>query len=109
MEAHTNADDATRYRAEEEVAAWARRDPVVRLERLLRADGLLDDAEVEATAKQAEELAGQLRERMSADPVVSPAELFAHVYADMPPRLREQAALLADELADGTADDVRGG
>lgn len=32
IEAHTNADDATRYRAGEEVQAWLDRDPIARLE-----------------------------------------------------------------------------
>ena len=43
MQAHTNADDATRYRQDDEVAAWVERDPITRLETYLRADGLLTD------------------------------------------------------------------
>ena len=31
MQAHTNADDATRYRADAEVQAWAAKDPLVRM------------------------------------------------------------------------------
>ena len=37
MEAHTNADDASRYRDAAEVEAWRDRDPVARLETYLRA------------------------------------------------------------------------
>ena len=44
MEAHTNADDATRYRTSAEVSAWLERDPITRLDTYLRANGLLDDA-----------------------------------------------------------------
>ncbi len=44
IEAHTNADDATRYRSSAEVSAWLERDPIARLEAYLRAHELLDDA-----------------------------------------------------------------
>ncbi|CAM5342590.1 hypothetical protein SMICM304S_06671 [Streptomyces microflavus] len=43
MEAHTNADDATRYRVDSEVEAWRAHDPVQLLERELTGRGLLDD------------------------------------------------------------------
>jgi 2-oxoisovalerate dehydrogenase E1 component alpha subunit len=35
---------------------------------------------------------------MNADPVLDPADLFAQVYAEPTPQLREQAALLREEL-----------
>ncbi|HEX5569306.1 MAG TPA: thiamine pyrophosphate-dependent enzyme, partial [Streptomyces sp.] len=44
IDAHTNADDATRYRDDAEVEAWREHDPIVLLERELTARGLLDDA-----------------------------------------------------------------
>src|SRR6478609_7654188 len=43
MQAHTNADDDTRYREREEVQAWLARDPLRRLRTHLRAVGALDD------------------------------------------------------------------
>jgi pyruvate dehydrogenase E1 component alpha subunit len=36
---------------------------------------------------------------MNADVEVDPAELFQHVYAEPTRQLREQAAMLAEELA----------
>ena len=44
IEAHTNADDATRYRTGAEVSAWLERDPIARLAAYLKAKNLLDDA-----------------------------------------------------------------
>ena len=44
VEAHTNADDAARYRPDAEVQAWLARDPLRRLEAYLRGRGLLDDS-----------------------------------------------------------------
>ena len=74
MEAHTNADDASRYRDPDEVEAWRDRDPVARLETYLRARGVLDDAAVAAIAEEAEAYAADLRERMNAQPAGRPAQ-----------------------------------
>ncbi|CAM5323240.1 Pyruvate dehydrogenase E1 component alpha subunit OS=Streptomyces griseomycini OX=66895 GN=FHS37_002017 PE=4 SV=1 [Streptomyces griseomycini] len=43
VEAHTNADDATRYRGDAEVETWRQHDPIALLERELTARGLLDE------------------------------------------------------------------
>lgn len=99
IDAHTNADDAGRYRDEAEVAAWRAHDPVALLERELTARGLLDDAARKRAADEAEALAADLRERMQRDPALDPAELFAHVFAEPTPQLREQEAQLRAELA----------
>jgi pyruvate dehydrogenase E1 component alpha subunit len=99
IEAHTNADDATRYRTSDEVAAWLDRDPVDRLEAYLVSRGLLDNARRAAVAAEAEEFAASVRAKMNADTAPSPDELFEHVYATMPRHLREQAAALREELA----------
>lgn len=99
MDAHTNADDASRYRAEAEVERWRHRDPVDRLSRYLRDQGVLDENTVTLVAAEAERVAADLRERLSAEPQTDPMELFAHVYAMPTPQLREQAAMLAAELA----------
>ncbi|MEU3721263.1 pyruvate dehydrogenase (acetyl-transferring) E1 component subunit alpha [Streptomyces sp. NPDC031705] len=98
MEAHTNADDATRYRSDAEVEAWKAHDPVQLLERELTARGILDDAGIEEARDAAEAMAADLRERMNAEPVLDPMDLFAHVYAEQTGRLREQAAMLRTEL-----------
>ena len=99
MEAHTNADDAKRYRDEAEVGVWLQRDPLSRLERYLRSRDLLDDARGEAVTTEAETLAAQVREVMNAELPIDPQVLFAHVYAEPTAELRVQAAALAAELA----------
>ncbi|WP_329456825.1 pyruvate dehydrogenase (acetyl-transferring) E1 component subunit alpha [Streptomyces sp. NBC_01497] len=98
VEAHTNADDATRYRDDDEVAAWRAYDPVRLLEGALRGRGLLDDDEVARVARDAEEMAARLRERMNAEPVLDPMDLFGQVYAERTSQLEEQAARLRAEL-----------
>ncbi|MBT2524317.1 pyruvate dehydrogenase (acetyl-transferring) E1 component subunit alpha [Streptomyces flavidovirens] len=98
IEAHTNADDATRYRGDAEVEAWRAHDPVQLLERELTERGMLDQDAVREAREAAETMAAELRERMNADPVLDPMDLFAHVYAEKTAQLREQEALLRAEL-----------
>lgn len=99
IEAHTNADDATRYRTEPEVDAWREHDPILLMDRALRELGLLDDELVQDAADEAEALAARMRAEFHADPELDPMTLFAHVYAEPTQQLREQAAQLSAELA----------
>ncbi|MER6747747.1 pyruvate dehydrogenase (acetyl-transferring) E1 component subunit alpha [Streptomyces fungicidicus] len=101
VEAHTNADDATRYRGDSEVETWKRHDPIALLERELTGRGLLDDDAVETARRDAEAMAADLRSRMNQDPALDPMELFAHVYAEPTPQLLEQREQLRAELAAG--------
>jgi pyruvate dehydrogenase E1 component alpha subunit len=79
IDAHTNADDATRYRGDSEVETWRGHDPVTLVERELTERGLLDEAALQAVRDDAEAMAADLRERMNQDPVLDPMDLFAHV------------------------------
>ena len=99
MDAHTNADDATRYRDEQEVERWRAADPLDRLTAYLRGRDLLSDEIANAASADAEAFAADLRARMNADTTLDPLELFDHVFAEPTPQLREQRAQLAAELA----------
>lgn len=99
IQAHTNADDATRYREDEEVAAWVTRDPITRLEAYLRGEGALTDEIAAQFVQDAERLAQHTREGLNLDVTPHHEDLFQHVYAELTPQLREQQALVADELA----------
>ncbi|MGB9035961.1 MAG: thiamine pyrophosphate-dependent enzyme [Paeniglutamicibacter sp.] len=99
MQAHTNADDATRYREDSEVQGWIDKDPVTRMRTYLADAGLLSqDTEARITA-HAEAVATALRDGMNSENVPDPADLFAHVYSTPTTQMAEQAAMLADELA----------
>lgn len=100
MQAHTNADDASRYRRDSEVASWLERDPLARLERYLRAVGELDDTAAAEITAQADAFAAGLRERMNADVHPNPAELFEHVYSTPTAVLLAQQGELVAELAE---------
>ncbi|MEV3852768.1 pyruvate dehydrogenase (acetyl-transferring) E1 component subunit alpha [Streptomyces sp. NPDC050095] len=98
MDAHTNADDATRYRSDAEVETWRAHDPILLLERELTSRGLIDEAGMQAVRDDAETMAAALRERMNQDAVLDPMDLFSHVYAEQTYQLREQADQLRAEL-----------
>ncbi|MEU9110761.1 pyruvate dehydrogenase (acetyl-transferring) E1 component subunit alpha [Streptomyces sp. NPDC048483] len=98
IEAHTNADDATRYRTDAEVETWRAHDPIALLEHELSARDLLTDDFVAAARDGAERLAADLRERMNQDPALDPMDLFTHIYAQQTRQLRDQASQLRAEL-----------
>ncbi|MBT2549615.1 pyruvate dehydrogenase (acetyl-transferring) E1 component subunit alpha [Arthrobacter sp. ISL-65] len=106
MQAHTNADDATRYRQDSEVAQWVARDPLSRMRAYLTDRGLLDDGGEARITEKAEAVATQLRSGLGEDVPVDPQDLFKYVFSKPTPQLREQSALLADELARDAASDT---
>ena len=89
---HTTADDARRYRGEDEVkAAWAR-DPVPRMRSFLTASKLWDDAREKAWI---EECGKRVDVEINAylECKVQPVEaMFDYLYADPPADLLEQRA-----------------
>jgi 2-oxoisovalerate dehydrogenase E1 component alpha subunit len=99
MQAHTNADDATRYRQDSEVAEWAAKDPLSRVKTYLTDRGLLDATGAARIADKAETVATQLREGLGEDVPVDPQDLFTYVFSTPTRQLKEQSAMLADELS----------
>ncbi len=99
MDAHTNADDASRYRSGDEVSAWLDRDPIARLEAYLRSHGLLNDDQANAVRQEAEALATDLRDRMNADPQIDPMALFDNVFVHPTPEIDRARTLVQSEIA----------
>ena len=99
MQAHTNADDATRYRTQQDVESWVPRDPITRMRTYLRGLHLLDDAAEARFTADAETTAAHMRDGLNTDVDPDPQELFAHVYTQRTTQLAEQAAQLRDELS----------
>ncbi len=95
--AHSTSDDPTRYRSEEEVREWAKKDPIDRFRKHLVYLGVLDDAldqHIEAELNQEISAAIDEVERHGPPPRES---LFDDVYAELPWNLREER----DELLAG--------
>ena len=98
MEAHTTADDATRYRTAEELMMWKQRDPIARFETFLEKEGLLDDAFRDQIEQEGRGYATRMREEVYDAPHGDPMELFEHVFVDPPARFAEQREQLRREL-----------
>ena len=101
IEAHTNADDATRYRTSAEVSAWLERDPITRLEALPAGPAACSTTRRPGGWRPRP--SGSPRtcgDRMNADVSADPAELFEHVYARPTAALERQRAALLAELAE---------
>lgn len=101
MAMHTTADDPTRYRSEEEVLQWARRDPIVRFEKYLSDKGLLSAEKIEETASAADAAIQEAVRRYEelTKPLGDPLQMFDHHFEELPPSLREQQEELRRLLA----------
>ena len=95
---HTTADDASRYRCQQEVKqAWLK-EPIKRLQSLLLDlkiwDGEQEKALLESCAASVE---SQVQHYLQT-PAASPQSMFDHLYADWPEAMNEQLDRLADKL-----------
>ncbi|WP_270408045.1 thiamine pyrophosphate-dependent dehydrogenase E1 component subunit alpha [Brachybacterium paraconglomeratum] len=99
---HTTSDDPTRYRDEDELAAWRRRDPLLRLERHLEQLGAPVEELRAEVARRGQQAADALHAAVPQIPTPSPESLFDHVLATETAQLarqREQLAALEASLA----------
>jgi TPP-dependent pyruvate/acetoin dehydrogenase alpha subunit len=93
---HTTADDPTKYRSDDEVKAWERKDPLTRLTAYLERQGVTVaglESEIDA------EIAAAV-ERFEATPPPDPVTIFDHVYAERPAHLEQQRTELIERLAE---------
>ena len=99
---HTTADDPKKYRKEEEVEEWTKKDPLPRFQSYLLGKGLLSEEKI---ASLEEEIKGEIQgavdraeEKMKTS--VDPLQMFEHAYEEMPPYLKEQREEMVEELAE---------
>ncbi|WP_439593198.1 pyruvate dehydrogenase (acetyl-transferring) E1 component subunit alpha [Microbacterium sp.] len=105
MGPHTTSDDPTRYRDKEEVERWRLRDPIARVEALLRKSDAFDDAFSAQVAADADALGADVR-AAALGAVTRPAiEVFDDVYAEPHTGLDEQRAWFGSYL-DGFSDET---
>lgn len=104
MGPHTTSDDPTRYRDRDEVEAWRRRDPIARLEALLRAEGAFDDEFVAQVAADADAFGAEVRAATLGAKTREPITVLDDVYAEPHSGLDEQRRWFGAYL-DGFADE----
>ena len=98
---HTTADDPTKYRSEEEVKEWEKREPLGRLQKYLIDRKLLSskhlkalEADVQADIDRAWQ---EAQEQMAS--MGDALDIFDHMYATLPPYLVEQRQAFQQFLA----------
>ncbi len=89
MDDHTTADDATRYRSDDEVTEWAKRDPLDRLKKYLQNElawTKLEDQEIiDDCTKEVEEAVKEYENFPKADP----RHMFKYMYSEKPWHLQD--------------------
>ena len=89
MSMHTTADDPTRYRSDEEVAEWQKKDPIARVRVYLKNKGVWsDDAEKSVMDEQSKSIdeAVESAEQYKPDPL----EMFKNIYSFIPDTLKDE-------------------
>lgn len=87
---HSSSDDPSAYRDAADVEAWRKRDPIDRLAKRLRDEGLVDAQQIDAMIGEIDrELEAALRDAAQA-PLPERDTMFEDVYAAPPWHLREQ-------------------
>jgi len=87
---HTTSDDASRYRAEDEVREWAKKDPLERFKLYLKNKGLWDESFENQVQKEAEEVINDAIEKAENTPPPSLDDLFIYTFKEMPADLTEE-------------------
>jgi 2-oxoisovalerate dehydrogenase E1 component subunit alpha len=93
---HTTADDASRYRPPEELAAAWKREPVLRLRHYLSEVGVWTKALEEELLRQCNEQVQAAAQAYLDTPAPPVGQMFDHLYATLPaPFVAQRAAMLA--------------
>ncbi len=90
--AHSSSDDPSKYRSEEEVERWRKRDPILRMEKHLRTIGALDDARKQQLAQRINDDITAAIAEVEPLPLPSRDSLFDDVYGTLPWHLEAQRA-----------------
>jgi 2-oxoisovalerate dehydrogenase E1 component alpha subunit len=100
LEGHSTSDDPRAYRPAEVVEPWKKKDPILRVRRLLRRRGLLDEAADAALLEGVRQEIMAALVQAEAQPPRPPVEsLFEDVYAEPMRQQREQLAELKAAMA----------
>jgi len=97
MGPHSSSDDPKRYRTEQEIEEWQRRDPIVRFRRYLEKKKIWSESDEKKAQEDANK---EIDEAVAyAEKIPKPAieTLFTDVYEEMPWHLREQLQELLEE------------
>lgn len=105
--AHTTSDDPSQYEeTRQDLPDWRTADPLDRYEEYLGEQGVLDEEFVSEVEAEADDELDEAVERAESVEEADPHDVFDRVYADVPPRLREQRDWLDSFLEDHDVQEV---
>jgi 2-oxoisovalerate dehydrogenase E1 component subunit alpha len=81
MTAHSSDDDDRRYREREEIEEWRQKDPIVRFERYLVENGVLDEAKRDEISDRIKAEVAEASEYAENAPSADPEDVLTGVYA----------------------------
>ena len=107
MSVHTTADDPKRYRKDEEVQKWEKRDPIVRFQKYLTDKDILSKQKIDELEEEIkQEIQAAVDEyKKKMDELKDPLNMFDYILAELPTYTREQKEELRQELQDNHGED----
>ena len=97
MGPHSSSDDPKRYRTDEELAEWLKRDPLIRFRKYLEKKHLWTEADEKKAQDETSREIDDVIQHAEKLPRPALETLFTDVYADMPWNLQEQLRELQAE------------
>lgn len=95
---HTTADDASRYRSEQEFDENWKKEPVERLKNYMQSQGVWDETKDKALAESCtQQVEAAVQEYLNTPPM-SADEIFNYMYAEIPHDLAEQQRVFMDSV-----------
>ena len=94
---HTTADDASRYRSADDVAAAWKHEPIARLRAYLVSVGAWDKAREDALLRECNEQVQAAVQEYLNEPPPAPSQMFDYLYATLPAALEKQRAEALDQ------------
>lgn len=95
---HSTADDPTRYRSTSEVNEWIAKDPLDRIDRLLRAQGWADQTFFDDLSTEADDVAAETRRSCLAMTAPDPVHIYDHVLVEQTEQLRQEQQLFTNYI-----------
>jgi pyruvate dehydrogenase E1 component alpha subunit len=90
MGPHTTADDPRRYRSDEEIEAWRKKDPIARVRAYLSSRGVWSPELEDDLKNTTDERIRKVVEKYEGAPEREYADIFRNLYAEVPPLLERQ-------------------
>src|SRR3989338_1166383 len=95
---HTTSDDSSKYRSEDEVNEWRKKDPIDRLIKYMEKKKLWNNKEEENLKKTCQDQVNKAAEKAMSLPNPNTGDIFRFMYKEMPKELQEQLDELEESL-----------